>query len=102
VSSKFNPKSKSSKTVPVRLSPSEGVDTPSRRYASPVLLEDKDTKGLGSGEPLTLKEYGMRVSGGGAAFLYVLAVPMPAAGVVGSTVGLGGEGGILRESLGRS
>jgi len=100
VSSKFNPKSKSSKTVPVRLSPSEGVDTPSRRYASPVLLEDG--KGLGSGEPLTLKVYGMRVSGGGAAFLYVLAVPMPAAGVVGSTVGLGGEGGILRESLGRS
>jgi len=82
------------------LSPSEGVDTPSRRYASPVLAED--TKGLGSEEPLTLKEYGMRVSGGGAAFLYVLADPIPAAGAVDNTVAPGGDGGIFRESLGRS
>jgi hypothetical protein len=44
----------------------------------------------------------MRVSGGGAAFLYVFADPNPEAGEVGSTVGLAGEGGIFRESLGRS
>jgi len=44
----------------------------------------------------------MRVSGGGAAFLYVLAAPIPAVGTGGSAVELGGEEGISRASLGRS
>jgi hypothetical protein len=65
-----------------------------------VLLEDG--KGLGSAEALIPMEYGMRVSGGGAAFLYVPVVTIPSVGRGGSTMAPIGEEGVSTASLGRS